>query len=584
MYYRLFDFAHKQLRENPLQEMLRSRCAGEWVTYSTQQFMDDVMKLSNGLVEYGIKPGDKVALITDGNRAEWNIADHACLQIGAIDVPIYPTMSETDIAYILNHCEARICFVSNADLFKKVQNILDDVSGLENIFTFEHVNDAKHWTSLFAISTVASDDVQDRMNAIQSTDLATIIYTSGTTGLPKGVMLSHANIASNVVNCVDRLPYLAVGNSKCISFLPCCHIYERMLHYLYIDNGVFITLTGMENIKDDIYFVRPNMFTAVPRLLEKFFDGIMAKGLSNTGIKKVLFQWAVKLALKWEPDGQNGSWYEFKLRIANKLVFSVVREALGLTEIGAIASGSAALQPRLARFFTAAGIPVKEGYGLTETSPVISVNTLRQPHMYRIGGVGMPINECEVKIAEDGEILCKGPQVMMGYYKNEEATKEVLKNGYFHTGDIGELRDGFLFITDRKKELFKTSGGKYIAPQTLENALKASHYVEQCMVIGDGQKFPAAIIVVDIAFAKSAIKELSSLSPQEIVAHPAIKSAIQKDIEQMNEHFGNWERIKAFHLSAEPFTVEKGEITPTLKLKRKRILENYHDAITRIYA
>jgi long-chain acyl-CoA synthetase len=340
----------------------------------------------------------------------------------------------------------------------------------------------------------------------------------------------------------------------------------------------------MDNIKDDLIANRPHIFTAVPRLLEKFFDGIIAKGESNTGIKKILFQWAVKLALQWEPERANGGWYEFKLKIAQKLVFSKVKAALGLTEIGAVACGSAALQPRLARFFTAAGIPVKEGYGLTETSPVISVNTLRTPNMYRPGTVGTIIPNTEIKFAEDGEILVKGPQVMMGYYKNPETTAEVLNDGWFSTGDIGILTDGFLKITDRKKELFKTSGGKYVAPQVLENALKESHFIEQCMVVGDGQKFPGALIVVDCAFAKVHFPELASLSNDEIIQNEELNKEIKSFIAEMNKGFGNWEQIKGIHLIAKPFTVDSGEITPTLKLKRKKISENYADAITKLYA
>ncbi|MFM2195971.1 MAG: hypothetical protein RL092_1571, partial [Bacteroidota bacterium] len=433
MYPRLFDFLEKQLQHLPLEEMMKSKVNGEWKSISTESFYNQTYQLSSGLLNAGILRGDKIALITDGNRMEWNICDHAILQIGAIDVPIYPTMSASDIEYILNHSEAVICLVSNHDLYEKVSSIKDNCGALREIFTFEKYGDTKHWFELFDEQVSHRDKVNAIKSEIKSEELATIIYTSGTTGLPKGVMLSHANIASNVQNSLDRLPPLEKGKARCLSFLPCCHIYERMLHYLYIENSVQMTLTGMENIKDDLIMTRPHIFTAVPRLLEKFFDGIVAKGESNTGIKKKLFGWSVNLALQWEPDGANGWWYEFKLKIARKLVFSKVKAALGLTEIGAVASGSAALQPRLARFFTGAGIPIKEGYGLTETSPVITVNTLRRPRLYKIGSVGTPIDECEVKIASDGEILCKGPNVMLGYFKNDIATGEVLKDGYFHT-------------------------------------------------------------------------------------------------------------------------------------------------------
>jgi long-chain acyl-CoA synthetase len=583
MYPRLFDFLEKQLHQLPLEEMMRSKVNGEWKTISTSAFYDQTYQLSSGLLQAGILRGDKIALITDGNRMEWNICDHAILQIGAIDVPIYPTMSASDIEYILNHSEAVICLVSNRDLYEKVASIKENCKALREIFTFEKYGDTRHWMELHDEQVAHKAQIDLIKQDIKSEELATIIYTSGTTGLPKGVMLSHANIASNVQNSLDRLPPLEKGKARCLSFLPCCHIYERMLHYLYIENSVQMTLTGMENIKDDLIMTRPHIFTAVPRLLEKFYDGIIAKGESNTGIKKKLFQWSVNLALQWEPERANGWWYELKLNIAKKLVFSKVKSALGLTEIGAVASGSAALQPRLARFFTGAGIPVKEGYGLTETSPVITVNTLRRPHLYQIGSVGTPIDECEVKIAEDGEILCKGPNVMLGYYKNESATEEVLKDGYFHTGDIGEFRDGFLFITDRKKELFKTSGGKYVAPQAVENALKESVFIEQCMVVGDGQKFPAALLVLDQVLTKAKFPQFSSCSPEELITKLEVIQAVQQDILEINKRFGNWEQVKAFRLLPHPFSIEKGEITPTLKLKRKKITEIHGELIQEMY-
>ncbi len=583
MYKRLFDFAYNQMETLPLDSMFRSKCNGEWENYSTGKFLDCVNQLSNGLVEYGIQPGQKIALITDSNRTEWNICDHSALQIGAIDVPIYPTMTENDIQYILNHSESVICFVSNEELFKKVQNIRKDIPLLKDVFTFDTVPGAKNYKELFSLNEDSAQVVHSRKEQIHTEDLATIIYTSGTTGLPKGVMLSHSNIASNVEHCLDRLPELTRGSARCVSFLPICHIFERMLHYLYIDNCVSITLTGMDNIKDDLIANKPHMFTAVPRLLEKFFDGIIAKGESNTGIKKVLFQWAVSLALQWEPERANGGWYEFKLKIAQKLVFSKVKAALGLTEIGAVACGSAALQPRLARFFTAAGIPVKEGYGLTETSPVISVNTLRKPNLYKPGSVGTIIPKTEIKFASDGEILVKGPQVMMGYYKSPEITAEVLNDGWFSTGDIGIVEDGFLKITDRKKELFKTSGGKYVAPQVLENALKESHFIEQCMVVGDGQKFPGALIVVDCAFAKVHFPDLAALTNEEVIQQDKVLKEVKNFIAEMNNKFGSWEQIKGIHLLAQPFTVERGEITPTLKLKRKNINSNYETEIAQLY-
>ena len=584
---RLFDFAYHQLKYYPLEKMFTSRLAGVWNSYSTQEFVDGMNAASRALLAAGIKPGDKIALITDANRAEWNMMDNAILQIGAIDVPIYPTMTEQDYEYILNHSESKLVFVSNQDIAEKVSRIKDKVPMLQALYTFEKVEGFEHWKNwLEAGKSVDQSQVDALAAQVKEEDLATIIYTSGTTGLPKGVMLNHRNIASNVRDCEGRLPNLEKGKSRCLSFLPCCHIYERMLHYLYVYNGVSIYLTGMEAIKDDLNMAQPHIFTAVPRLLEKVYDGIVAKGLENTGIKKKLFQWALGLALKWEPEGANGAWYEFQLSIARKLVFSKVKKALGLSQIGAIASGSAALQSRLARFYNGAGIAVKEGYGLTETSPVISVNSLREPNMLRIGSVGKPIPNVEVKIAEDGEVLCKGPNVMMGYYKAPELTAEVLKDGWFHTGDIGEIRDGFLAITDRKKEMFKTSGGKYVAPQVIENAMKESLYIEQCMVIGDGQKFPAVLIVPDfVLLAQWAEKnKLGKLSNDELRNHPKVKELYHEEIEKRNGRFGKWEQVKAFRLLAAPFAIDKGEITPTLKLKRKAIMQNNASLVEEIYA
>jgi long-chain acyl-CoA synthetase len=575
---RLFDFPYFQLDNFPLENMMTSKLAGEWQSISTKEFVEKMNLISRGLLAMGIKPGDRIALITHANRIEWDIMDHGIMQIGAIDVPIYPTMTENDCQYIMNHAETKLCFVSNEELFLKIKSIAGNVPSLAKIYTFEQVANAAHWTEVMNLSTsVDQSEVKKLSDVVKQDDLATIIYTSGTTGLPKGVMLSHRNIASNALDSEERLPILEKGKSRCLSFLPISHIYERMLHYLYMANGVHMYLGGMDTIKDDLMVAKPHMFTGVPRLFEKFYDGIYAKGMDNTGIKKVLFKWAHDLAIVWEPDGNNGWWYEFKLSIARKLVFSKVKTALGLTEIRGVASGSAALQVRLARFFCGAGIGVKEGYGLTETSPVISVNTLRIPGMWRAGTVGKPIPNVEVKIAEDGEILCKGPNVMIGYYKEPDKTAEVLKDGWFHTGDIGEVKDGFLKITDRKKELFKTSGGKYVAPQVVENAMKASEFIEQIMVIGDGEKFPAALIVPEFVGLKK-WAEKNGVNAQDLntlIENKNVQTLFDNEIERINEQFGNWEQVKAFRLLPRAFAIADGEITPTLKLKRKKIMENW---------
>lgn len=586
---RLFDFPRYQQAAYPMEVMMSSKYLGEWKTYSTNAFVEKMDAMSRGLIALGVNPGDRIALISHNNRSEWNICDHAILQVGAIDVPIYPTMTESDYEYIFNHAEVSHCFVSNEELYRKVEAIRDKVPSLKGVYTYEPVEGAPHWEEVAAKGSQEQQaELEKRAAAVKEDDLATLIYTSGTTGLPKGVMLTHRNIASNVIESCDRLPTVDHGNFKILSFLPVCHIFERMLHYLYIYQGASIYFAeSLETIKEDLNYTQPKMFSAVPRLLEKFYDGIVAKGASAGGIKSKLFAWAVGLALEWEPDKANGGWYEFKLGIARKLVFSKVKEALGLTGIEAVASGSAALQPRLARFFNGAGIPVYEGYGLTETSPVISVNTMNKPGMLRIGTVGKVLKSCVVKIESDGEIVVKGPNVMMGYYKDPERTAEVLKGEWFHTGDIGELSDdGFLRITDRKKEMFKTSGGKYVAPQLVENALKESLFIEQCIVIGEGRKHPSALIVPAFEALEEWCRrhDIPWKGPEEALKNERITERIQEDIERLMERFGNWERVKRVKFLSEPFTIEAGELTPTMKLKRKPILQRYASLIESIYS
>lgn len=585
---RLFDFPYYQLENFALDLMMTSKVGDKWVPYSTKEFVHSMNLVSKGLLELGVQPGDKIALISHNNRCEWNIMDHGILQVGAIDVPIYPTMTESDYEYILNHSEAKFCFVSNEDLFQKVSAIKDKTKNLKDIYTFEEVPGAKNWSEVLKLGEKGSQEkVEELKEQVREEHLATIIYTSGTTGLPKGVMLSHKNVASNSISSTDRLPDMQPKESRSLSFLPVCHVYERMLHYLYMYKGVSIYFAeSLETIKEDLAMSKPHIFSAVPRLLEKFYDGISTKGKLAGGVKKMIFEWAESLAFEWQPDNANGGFYKFKLGIADKLVYSKVRAALGLEEVKAVASGSAALQPRLAQFFNAIGIPVLEGYGLTETSPVITVNTIRKPGMIRIGYVGKVIEDVEVKIAEDGEVLCKGPNVMMGYYKDEEKTKEVLKDGWFHTGDIGQIDNEFLKITDRKKEMFKTSGGKYVAPQLLENSLKASHLIEQLIVIGEGRKFPAALIVASEDGVKEYCrrKELNYTTHAEMLQHDVIQDKIKRDVAKANSEYGSWEQIKKFEVLEVPFTIEGGELTPTLKLKRKPIKEKYKDLIEKIYA
>jgi len=541
------------------------------------------------LLELGVKAGDKVALISHNNRCEWNIMDHALLQIGAVDVPIYPTMTEADYEYIFNHSESIYCFVSNDELYQKVTNILSKCEHMKKVFTFEQYKGMNHWSEVLALGAdqTRQADVEKARDAVKPEDLATIIYTSGTTGLPKGVMLSHKNVVSNVIAATPRIPGLVKGEAKTLSFLPVCHSFERFIQYLYMYNGASIYFAeSIETIKADLNYCQPTIFTAVPRLLEKFFDGIVANGTSAGGLKTKIFEWAVSLALQWEPEQANGGFYHWKLGIADKLVFSTVRAALGLTQIKAVASGSAALQPRLARFFNGIGVPILEGYGLTETAPVISVNTTAEPGMIRIGAVGKVIDGVEAKIAEDGEILAKGPNIMMGYYKQPELTAEVMTGEWFHTGDIGVIEDGFIRITDRKKEMFKTSGGKYVAPQLIENELKASHLIEQSMVIGSGRKFPAAICILNEPGVKEwcSRHDIEYTSINEMALNQQVRDRVWKDVERANSSFGKWEQVKKIIIDTDEFTVDNGCLTPTFKVKRKPILAKYEEQIEALYA
>ena len=582
---RLFDFPYHQLEQYNLKEALVTKYDGKWVATTTQSYLDQANAISRGLLKLGVKPNDKIAVISSTNRTEWNIMDIGILQLGAQNVPIYPTISEEEYEYVLNHSESIYCFVSDEEVLTKVNAIKANVPTLKEVYSFDAINGCKSWEEVKEEDKTLQSEVEKLKDAVKEDDLATLIYTSGTTGRPKGVMLSHKNVVSNAVNSASRFPII-LGQSKALSFLPVCHIYERMLMYLYQYTGVSIYFAeSLDTISENLKEVQPEVMTAVPRLLEKVYDKIIAKGADLTGIKKKLFFWAVETGLEYEPYGQNGWWYEKKLGIARKLIFSKWQEALG-GNLKVIASGSAALQPRLARVFNAANIGVMEGYGLTETSPVISVNDMRD-HGFKIGTVGRPIPETEVKIAEDGEILIKGPQVMIGYYKDQEKTDEVLENGYFHTGDIGEIdNEGFLKITDRKKEMFKTSGGKYVAPQIIENMMKQSRFIEHIMVVGEGEKMPAALIQPNFEFVTewAKLKNINvGSTPQEIASNEEVKKRIQEDVDIHNEKFGKWERVKKFELTPDEWSIEAGHLTPTMKLKRRIVKEKYLDLYNKIY-
>ncbi|MBK5284296.1 MAG: long-chain fatty acid--CoA ligase, partial [Bacteroidia bacterium] len=521
------------------------------------------------------------------NRPEWNMVDIGVQQTGAVLVPIYSTISIPEFQFILSDSESKIVFVSDKDLFDKINNIKKELPDLKYIFTFDDVNGAPSWNELKDTGKKNLDvgKLKASKDSVLAQDLATILYTSGTTGTPKGVMLTHSNLISNLL-AVERLPPVD-SQHKALSFLPLCHSYERILTYLYMYIGVSIYYAeSIDKIGDNIREVQPHVFSCVPRLLEKVYDKILSKGREQKGIKRAMFFWANNLGLRYELNGANGRWYELQLSIANKLVFSKWREALG-GNTKVMISGGAALQPRLARVFWASKIPVLEGYGLTETSPIIAVNNF-EPNGTCFGTVGPVIQDVEVKIAEDGEILCKGSNVMKGYFKRPDLTAEVIdKDGWFHTGDIGEfVQSRFLKITDRKKEIFKTSGGKYIAPQMIENKIKESPFIEQVMVIGENQKFAAALIVPSFVHIKNwcELKNILYSTNEEMIKNQEIINRISEEIKILNQSFGKTEQIKKFELLAKEWTVDTGELTATQKLKRKIIQEHCIGLVNKIYS
>ena len=581
---RLFDVPYHQQKNYQKDSMFVTKKEGIWTPMDTTTFIEKALLVSRGLIAFGISAGDKIA-VASTNRVEWNILDIAVQQVGAILVPLYPNISVNDYRFILNDSSTRICVVGNKELWDKISSIRKDVPSLEHLFVFDEIEGCSHWSEISEKAQITDpSEVKSRMDLVKSGDLVTIIYTSGTTGNPKGVMLSHSNILSNVFACQSRIP--ADNNSNVLSFLPVCHIYERMLHFLYMYIGCSIYFgESMETIGENIREVKPDVFSAVPRLIEKVYDKIIAKGDELSGLKKKLFFWAVAIAENYELKGKSPL-YKMQLAIARKLIFSKWQLALG-GNVKAIASGSAALQPRLARIFLAAGIPILEGYGLSETSPVVTVNSFDKGICF--GSVGTLIEHVEVKIAEDGEILVKGPNVMLGYYNNEEATNEVMdKDGWFHTGDIGVFIDKkFLKITDRKKEIFKTSGGKYIAPQAMENKFKESRFIEQLIIVGEGEKFPGAFIVPSFLFLKEwALQNnlnFDKLSNEELVLNEKVLLKFKEEIDEINEFFGSWEQLKKFILLSKEFSIDGGELTPTLKLKRKKIMEKYQKEYAILY-
>ncbi len=582
--FRLFDFLD-HLKQMPLKEdALAAKENGIWRKYSTQEYIDTVNFLSYAFIQIGIKPGDKIGLISN-NRPEWNFIDYACSQTGSINTPLYPTISEHDLKYVIADAGISYFFVSDKTAYDKVKACSEN-SGIKEIYTFSKIEGIPSLQDLITIgkNNPHIEALEKIKAGIKNTDLATLIYTSGTTGNPKGVMLSHKNFATNVHATKDLCPFQYEW--RALSFLPLNHVYERMLSYLYISRGMSVYYAeSIETIGDNLKEVKPQIFVTVPRLLEKVYEKIVTTGSQLTGIKKMLFYWALNLGLRYEQHGANGWWYEFQLKIANKIIFNKWRDALGGNIVG-IVSGGSALQPRLARVFHAAKIKVLEGYGLTETSPVIAVNCYADKDE-KIGTVGPIINNVQVKFEEDGEICVKGPNVMLGYYNLPELTKESFDaDGWFHTGDIGIIEDGrFLKITDRKKEMFKTSGGKYITPQITENKLKESRFIEQAMVIGENEKFPSAFIVPSFAFLKTWCEKHNIIYTTniEMINNEQIKNRIMKEVELTNEGLAQYEKIKKIELLPKEWSVESGEMTPKMSLKRKIIMLDNKAAYNRIY-
>ncbi|MEO6837544.1 MAG: long-chain fatty acid--CoA ligase [Ginsengibacter sp.] len=588
---RLFDCINIHLKDSPDRTMLAGKENGSWREYSTKEVSEIVNQLSAGLLQSGLGPGDltiegrdKIGVISK-NRAEWVMLDLAVQQIGAILIPIYPTIGESDLEFILRDSDVKLIFVNDQSLFEKTNHIKGNLPHLKEIISFEKIDGVKHWKEMLQpLTQNVLNEINSISDKIKYEDLFTIIYTSGTTGIPKGVMLSHRNVLSNVINSIPCFP--PGDNYKALSFLPLNHIFERMISFLYLYKGVSIFFAeSLETIPDNLREVKPHMFSTVPRLLEKVYEKIMQKGEELTGIKRKLFFWAHEVATKFEINKNQGFFYNLKLSIANKLIFSKWREALG-NNIVNVVSGGAACQVRLIRIFTAARIPIMEGYGLTETSPVISVNRFEaEGRMF--GTVGPLINGVEVKFADDGEILCRGSNIMMGYYKHPELTDEVMEDGWFKTGDIGMMIDGkFLKITDRKKEIFKTSGGKYVAPVVIENKMKESKLIENIMVLGAGEKFVSALIVPSFSNLKAWCNEnkIDATDNEKMINNPAVRELYKNEVEHFNQFFNHVEQIKKFELLSYDWTIESGEMTPKLSLKRKVVMEKNKDIIRRIYS
>jgi len=582
---RIFDLLTRYEHSfQPKNDVLAGKENGQWKAYSLAEYKSYADHISHALGHLGIKRGDTIATISN-NRPEWNFIDMGIMQMGAIHVPIYPTISEEDYKYILKHAGVRIVFVAGKELLRKIEHILPEIENVEAVYTFKEVEGYKPFSDLVELGKQHVDvaKLEKVKSEINEDDIATLIYTSGTTGFPKGVMLSHKNILSNVKASEGIFP--VDETSRGLSYLPLCHVYERMVNYVLQYKGVSIYYAeNMATIVDNIQEIHPHIMTTVPRLLEKVYDKILAKGRKLKGIQKQIFWYAISLGLKFEFDRPDRFYYNAKLRLMNKLVFSKWRAAFG-GEMLCIVSGGAALQPRLSRIFNAAGINVLEGYGMTESSPVIAVNTFKSGDR-KIGTVGPPLSNVEVKISEEGEILVKGPNVMKGYFKDEEMTAQTIVDGWLHTGDVGVLDEGRLLkITGRVKEIFKTSMGKYISPVLLENKIKESPFFDQIMVVGENQKFAAALIVPDFDHLRTwcKIKGVTWTNTGDMLKNKIIRDRFKREIDCFNKQFGDTEKIKKFELVDHEWTVDSGEITANLKLKRSLILKRYADLIDKLF-
>ncbi|MCA5004659.1 AMP-dependent synthetase/ligase [Sphingobacterium bovistauri] len=582
---RLFDLARRQLNLYPNLSIFAHKINEDWKEIKTSEFLKEVDAFSKGLIELGVKPNEKVGLIADSS-VEWHIIDFAIQQIGAVCVAMYPNITDSDYQYIFNDAEIKVCIVSNKNLYNRIIQLQGSLYTLKFVFVMDEVPNSRNWKELAELGNNIPDETLNfRRDAVKPADLATLIYTSGTTGKPKGVMLTHNNIVFNVMSARDITPLQAY--TRALTFLPPCHAYERMVIYTYMYIGITTYIAeSLDKIGNNIKEAKPHIMTAVPRILEKVYEKIMKTGHELTGTKRKVFDWAVSVGEAYDPNPKNRSFaYDIKLKLAKKLVLDKWYDALG-GHLVTVASGSASLQNKLARVFLAAGIPLYEGYGMTEASPLISVNHYEKG--VRVGTVGLPVKYVEVKLAEDGEILVKGPNVMQGYYKNPEETAKTIIDGWLHTGDIAVMEEGkFIKIIDRKKEMFKISGGKYVIPQPIEKKLVESYFIEQAMVIGDGQKFASAYIVPNYSnlmnWSKSSAPELMGMSKEEFLNHPTIVKKINAEVRLANQHFGNWEQIKKPIILHDEFTIDGGELTPTLKMKRKVILEKYKQQFNDLY-